>query len=181
MRRLRPAACQLLEAKGEGRHGRHIRLRPVHRVKGLVEKQAGSPAVVYPRRAVLVEGRIVPQQGEEVGDDEHEPRERDQVRRHRYGEALDDHIGVERLQDVLGEQRVVDLGGRKHRQPCIDTGRRQISTPKEVATDTRVLVLLQVRQKLLPDVYHRAVCRRCDCEGRRFFSGRGRGRGRPGD
>lgn len=89
-------------------HREYSRLRAVNRIEGLVQEQADRPAVVDPRRAVLVEGRVVPQQRAEVDDDEHEAREGDQVGRHPHGEALDDHIRVEGLEDVPRHERVVD-------------------------------------------------------------------------
>lgn len=106
---------------------KHLRLSAIDRIKGLIEKETDGPAVVDPRRAVLVQRRVVPQQRQEVGDHEHEPRERDEVRRHRPREEADDNIGVEGLEDVLGRQRSVDR---------------------------RVLVLLEIRQVFLPHVDH---------------------------
>jgi hypothetical protein len=93
-----------------GRRGAslYVRLRAIHGIKGLVEKQTSSPAVVDPRRAILVQRRIVPEQSQEVGNDEHETRQGNQVGSHGHGEALDDDIGIEGLEDVFGYQRVVD-------------------------------------------------------------------------
>lgn len=105
----------------------YSRLRAIDGVKGLVEEEADGPGIVDPRRAVLVQGGVVPEEGEEVEDDEHEAAQGDQVRGHGHGEALDDHIGVEGLQDVLGRERVIDA---------------------------RVLVLFEVGQILFPHVNH---------------------------
>lgn len=74
----------------------------------------------------MVEAWVKPQQRQEVDDDECEAREGDGVWRHGHGEALDDHICVKGLQDVLGHQ---------------------------TAVDGRVLVLLQPGQLLLPDIH----------------------------
>lgn len=87
---------------------RDIRLGAIDGIKGLVNEQAGGPCVVDPRRTILVERRVVPEQGEEVGDDEHEARQGDQVWGHPHGEALDDDMGVEGFEDILGCQRMVD-------------------------------------------------------------------------
>lgn len=75
----------------------------------------------------MIQSRVVPQEGEEVGDDEAEAAQGDQVGSHAHGEALDDYIGVEWLEDILGNERVVDC---------------------------RILVLLQVRQVFLSYVDH---------------------------
>ncbi len=115
------------------------RLCPIDRVKGLVQEQAGGPAVVDPRRAVAVEAGRVPQQRQEVGHDEAEARQRDEVGRHAGGEAVDHHARVEGLEDVLGRQTPVDRG---------------------------VLVVPQVGQLLLANVDHRCCLgppRLCVC------------------
>jgi hypothetical protein len=111
--------------------GKHSRLRPIHSIKSLIQEQAHPPAVIHPRRAILIQGGVVPQHGEEVGHDEHEARQRDQVGRHAHREALDDKVGVEGLEDVLGRQRAVDAG---------------------------VLVLPQSREVILAEVHHRERC-----------------------
>lgn len=85
----------------------HSRLGSVDSIKGLVQKQTDGPAVVNPARAVLVEGWVVPEECPEVGDHKHEAGEGDQVGCHGHGEALDDHIGVEWLEDVLAGQAAV--------------------------------------------------------------------------
>lgn len=102
-------------------------MRSVYGIEGLVEEQSNSPRIVDPWRAVLIKRWVVPEQREEVGNDKHETRQSDQVGRHAHWEALDDYVGVERLEDVLGHQRVID---------------------------GRVLVLLQVGQELFPHVDH---------------------------
>lgn len=81
--------------------GQCLRLGAVDGVKGLVEEEAYGPTVVDPWRAILVKGRVVPQEGEKVGNDEREAAESDGVGRHRHGEAFDDDIGVEGLEDVF--------------------------------------------------------------------------------
>ena len=105
----------------------NVRLRSIHGIKSLVQEQPDSPAVVDPARAVLVECWSVPQQGQEVDDDEHESGEGDHVGRHAEREALDDHMRVEGLQNVFGHQRPVHPG---------------------------VLVLLEGREVPLPYVNH---------------------------
>jgi hypothetical protein len=52
-------------------------LASIHGVESLVEEETDGPAEVYPRRAVLIQSRRVPKQGDEVEDDETESRERD--------------------------------------------------------------------------------------------------------
>lgn len=47
-----------------------LRLRTIHRIEGLVQEQADRPARIYPRWAVAVQRRIVPEHGEEVDDNE---------------------------------------------------------------------------------------------------------------
>lgn len=104
------------------------RLRPIDSIKSLIQEQADSPAIVHPGRAVLVQHGRVPQQGREVGDDEGEAGQGDGVGRHAHGEALDDEVRVEGLEDVLAGQRAVDR---------------------------RVLVLLERGELPLADVDHR--------------------------
>lgn len=84
------------------------RLRSVNGVKGLVQEQADGPRVVDPGRAIGIQARVIPQEGQEVGDDKGEAGEGDEVRGHPYREALDDDVGVEGLEDVFGEQGAVD-------------------------------------------------------------------------
>ncbi len=121
---------------------RNIRLRAVDGIKCLVYEQTSSPSIVDPWRAILVESGIVPEQGEEVGDDEHEPGQGDQVRGHPHGKALDDDIGVEGLENIFRRQRVVDAA---------------------------VFVLLEVRQIFLPYVHHfEGRCRRLQVDSQRW-------------
>lgn len=80
----------------------HSRLGAIHGIKGLVQEQSNGPAVVDPAGTVLVEAWIVPQQRQEVDDDKREAGESDGIGRHRHGKTLDDHIGIEGLQDVFG-------------------------------------------------------------------------------
>jgi len=87
---------------------KHSRLCTINRVKGLVQKQTQSPAVIDPSGTVLVQAGVIPEQGQKVGYDKHEARQRNQVRGHAHREQLDDDIGVERLEDVARQQRVVD-------------------------------------------------------------------------
>ena len=89
---------------------RSPRLGAVYRVEGLVEEEAQSPGCVDPGWHVLVEGRVVPEEGEEVDDDEAEAGEGDGIGRHGEGEAADYYIVVEGLEDVPGDEGVVDAG-----------------------------------------------------------------------
>jgi hypothetical protein len=102
-------------------------LSSIDSIKGLIQEQSHGPRVVHPAGAVLIQTRVVPQQCQEVGHDEHEARQRDQIGRHAHREALDDHIRVEGLEDVLGGERPVH---------------------------GRVLVLLEARQLFLSHVHH---------------------------
>jgi len=113
--------------RGKPEETGRIRLGSVNCIKRLVQKEADRPAVVYPGRAVLIERGIIPEKGQEVGDDEHEAGEGDKVRRHARREALDDDIGIEGFEYVTRHQRAVD---------------------------TRVLVLPKIRQVFLPYVDH---------------------------
>lgn len=99
-----PSCGEAAPVKGD------VRLGAVNGVECLVEEETDGPAEVDPWWAVLVERRIVPEQGQQVGDDKGEARQGDEVWRHALGEALDDDIVVEGLEDVLGRQRVVDAG-----------------------------------------------------------------------
>ena len=47
-------------------------LRAVHRVKGLVQKQANGPGQVHPWRTIGIESRVVPQHGQNIDDHEAE-------------------------------------------------------------------------------------------------------------
>lgn len=102
-------------------------MRSINGVKGLVQEQADGPRIVDPRRAIGIQARVIPQQGQEVGDDEGEAGEGDEVRGHPYREALDDDVGVEGLEDVFGEQGAIDA---------------------------RVLVVFERRELALADVDH---------------------------
>lgn len=59
-------------------------LSSVASIKGLVEKQADGPGCVDPGRTIRVEGRVIPEQREEVDDDERETGESNQVRSTAY-------------------------------------------------------------------------------------------------
>lgn len=83
-------------------------LATVDGIESLVQEQAEGPAVIDPAGAILVEGGVVPQQGEEVDDDEHEAREGDEVGRHAHRKALDDHICVKGLEDVFRGEGPID-------------------------------------------------------------------------
>lgn len=103
------------------------RLSTINGVKCLVEQQTNGPAVVDPAWAVLIQGGVVPQHGQEVEDDERKARQRNEVRRHVHREAVDDKVGVEGLENVF-----------RHQGPV----------------HGRVLVLLQGREVVLPHVHH---------------------------
>ena len=51
----------------------------------------------------MIKSGVVPQQGEDVDENEAESREGDGVRRHGEREAFDGDISVEWLEDVFGE------------------------------------------------------------------------------
>lgn len=86
------------------------RLSAIDSIESLVEEESDSPTEVDPRRTVLVESWIVPQQSQNVDDNEREPRQRDQIGRHAHRKQFDDHIVVKWLEDVLGSQRPIDSG-----------------------------------------------------------------------
>lgn len=54
-----------------------LRLHPIHRIKGLIQPQAQGPGGIDPRGTILIQSRIIPEHGQEVGDDEHEARKSD--------------------------------------------------------------------------------------------------------
>lgn len=105
----------------------YIRLTTIHSIKSLIQEQANAPTEIDPRRTILIQRRVIPQQRQEISNDEKEARQGNQIRRHPHGKALDNDIGVEGFEHIAGEQRVVYSG---------------------------VLVLLEVGQLLLSDVYH---------------------------
>ena len=117
----RPSCGEAESVKGD------IRLGAVNGVECLIEEEANGPGVVHPWWAVLVKRRVIPEQRQQVGDDEGETGKSDEVWRHALREALDDDIVIEGLEDVLGRQRTIDAG---------------------------VFVLLEVWQLLLPYVDH---------------------------
>lgn len=55
----------------------NIRLSPVHSIESLVQKESNCPSRIDPSGHILVEGRVVPEQCEEVQDDEAEARKCD--------------------------------------------------------------------------------------------------------
>lgn len=91
-------------------NSKNLRLRPIHRIKSLIQKQSHRPTGINPSRTIRIQRRIIPQQRQDVNNDEPKPRERDQVRRHTHGEAFYDEVRIERFQHIAGEQRVVDAG-----------------------------------------------------------------------
>lgn len=56
------------------------RLGAVAGIEGLVEEETDGPGGIDPRRTVLVKAGVVPEEGEEVHDDEAKTREGDEVR-----------------------------------------------------------------------------------------------------
>lgn len=125
---LTPTQSQICQV---GEEGLHSRLRPVNRVKCLVQEQSHGPTGINPRRTILIQARIVPQQRQEIHDHKRESRQRDEVGRHPHGEALDGDIGVEGLEDVARGQRSIYAA---------------------------IFVLLEVRQLVLSHVDHSAGC-----------------------
>jgi len=118
--------CQPHSRSQEG-NLRNVRLTAIYCIESLIQEQPNSPTDINPRRTILIERRVIPEQRQQINNHKAEPAERDQVGRHAHRETLDDHICIERFQDVARQQRVVDTG---------------------------VLVLFQVRQVLLADVDH---------------------------
>jgi len=55
------------------------RLRTVYRVEGLVEEEADCPTCIYPRWAVHVKSRVVPEEGQAVDNHKAEAGESDLV------------------------------------------------------------------------------------------------------
>lgn len=53
------------------------RLRAVHGIERLVEKEADCPTCIYPWRAILVKGRVVPEKGQEIDNHKAEAGESD--------------------------------------------------------------------------------------------------------
>ena len=86
------------------------RLRPIHSIESLIQKQSYSPRSVHPSRHILVERRVVPKERQEIQDDEAEAGERDGVGRHGHGEAFYGDVVVEGLEDVFRDEGVVDAG-----------------------------------------------------------------------
>lgn len=107
-----------------------LRLGTVYSVKSLVEQQSNGPAIVHPAGAVLIQGGVVPQHGQEVEHDKRESRQGDEIRCHAHWEAVDDKFGVERLEDIFRHERPIH---------------------------GRVLVLFQGREVVLPHVDHRVL------------------------
>lgn len=87
---------------------KNSRLRPINSIKSLIQKQPHGPRRIHPRRTILIQRRVIPQQRQQINHHEHEPRQRDQVRRHRHGEAFYRDVAVEGFEHVAGEKGVVD-------------------------------------------------------------------------
>ena len=161
----RPALPRSPPASTSTRRSKHValgnpRLRSVHGVEGLVQEQADRPARVHPPRAVLVQRRRVPQQRQEVYDDEDEARQRDlrpsvgastrERNLTRFGLRAARSAGMsssregEDARHAQGEHVDDDIGveGLEH------VARQQ------AVVDARVLVLAQLGQLLLADVHH---------------------------
>lgn len=105
----------------------YSRLGAVDSIESLVEEEADGPAVVDPRRAVLIESRVVPQERQDIENDEQEACQCNQIGCHAHWKQLDNEIVVKRLKDVFGCQRPVNGG---------------------------VLVLLQRRKLTLSEINH---------------------------
>lgn len=75
----------------------------------------------------MVEGGSVPQKSQEIGDDEKETGQSDEVGRHAHREAFDNNLCIERLEDVFRGERVINA---------------------------RILVVPESRELFLPDVHH---------------------------
>ena len=106
----------------------NLRLRAIHSVESLVQKQPNRPTIVHPRRTILVERGVIPEQSQNVGHHKREAYESNHVWGHAHGETSNDNLGVEGLEDVLRKQGPVDAG---------------------------ILVLLEPWKLMLPDVDHR--------------------------
>ena len=89
---------------------RPSRLRPINRIKRLIQKQSNCPTRIHPRRHILIKRGIIPKQGQEVEDDEGEAGKGDGIGCHGHGEAFYDDVVVEGLEDVFGGEGVVDAG-----------------------------------------------------------------------
>lgn len=76
----------------------------------------------------MIERRVIPQQSQDVDNNETETRKGNQIRRHAHGETFDHKIRIEWLENISGEQRMVDA---------------------------RIFVFLQARKSLLSYIYHR--------------------------
>lgn len=80
-----------------------LRLASVNSVKCLIQEQSNGPRIIHPRGAILVQSGSIPQQSQEVCDNETKARQSDQVWCHAHGKALDDEICIEGLQHIFGE------------------------------------------------------------------------------
>ena len=85
-------------------------LRPIHSIKSLIQKEPNGPRSVHPSWHILIERRVVPEEGQEIHDDEAEAGERDGIRCHGHGEAFYDDVVVEGFEDVFRDEGVVDAG-----------------------------------------------------------------------
>lgn len=104
-----------------------IRLRAINSIESLVQEQANRPTGINPRRTILIQGRIVPKQRQDVDHDEGEADQGDHVRGHPHGKTFYDKVGIEGLEDITRQERMVN---------------------------TLVLVFLQVRKLFLSHVNH---------------------------
>lgn len=84
------------------------RLTAIHRIKSLIHEQSNRPTSIYPRRTIRVQRRIIPQQRQDINNDETKSQQGDQVRRHPHRKTFYDEVRVEWFEDVAGQQGVVD-------------------------------------------------------------------------
>ena len=88
----------------------HLRLCSVYSVKCLIQEQPQGPRVIYPWGTVLVQRGSIPQHSQKVCDDKRKARQGDGVRGHAHGETFYNEICIKGLENIFGEQRVVDSG-----------------------------------------------------------------------
>lgn len=105
---VRVSQCASTHPASSNQRCKDLRLRAIHRVKGLVKEQSNGPREVNPSRAVLIERGVIPQKGQKIGNDKQESRQGNHIWRHSHGETVNDKVGVERLEDVLGHQRAIN-------------------------------------------------------------------------
>ena len=87
-----------------------LRLCSINCIKGLIKKQSQRPTCIYPRRTILIECWIIPQQGQHVDYHETETSQRDEIRCHPHGKTSYNNVGVEWFENISRKERVVDAG-----------------------------------------------------------------------